>query len=51
MPHFARCGSAWQRPLRDRFDGHSIIALAVQELASGIDDAPARIACLALAKR
>jgi hypothetical protein len=37
------------RPLRDRLDGHSGIAFALQEPQGGFDDASAGVACLALA--
>ena len=38
-------------PPRDRFDRHSGVALALQELPSGFDDSDTRIACLALANQ
>lgn len=39
------------RPLRDRFDSHSIITLAQQELPRGADDTAASITRLTLAER
>src|SRR5258708_28209617 len=46
---YALCGHV--RPLRDSFDGHSIITLAPQELPGGLDDASAGITRPTLAQR
>src|SRR5258708_14117432 len=45
---YALCGDP--RPLRDSFDGHSVITLAPQELPRGLDDASAGIPPLTFGK-